>query len=195
MRKLSYRSYLLWPGLVMACTAHAPQEPALANSNPARSVSADATEASSNTVTRDGAPDFELYDLQGRALRLSEHRGRVVLIDFWATYCEPCLHAMPHLAELYERYRDEGFVVLGVSIDGPESIAQVRTETSRLQVPFPVLLDESSEVVSLYNPKTSAPYSVLVDRDGRILRRTEGYTQTRDGELEAQIQAALRGAR
>jgi peroxiredoxin len=139
-----------------------------------------------------GSPDFELPALDGSRVRLSEHRGKnVVLIDFWATFCEPCLLAMPHLDELYRKYRDRGFVVLGVSIDGSGSAAKVRGEVEKLGVSFPILLDQETQVVALYNPRTSAPYSVLIDREGRIVRRQEGYTTGDRDALEADIAAVI----
>ena len=84
-------------------------------------------------------PDFELEALSGDFVRLSDHLGKqVVLIDFWATFCHPCLAAMPHLEELYGKYKDRGLLILGVSIDGPDSVAQVRGEVARLGVSFPI---------------------------------------------------------
>jgi peroxiredoxin len=139
-----------------------------------------------------GSPDFELPALDGSRVRLSEHRGKnVVLLDFWATFCEPCLLAMPHLDELYRKYRERGFVVLGVSIDGSGSAAKVRGEVEKLGVSFPILLDQETQVVALYNPRTSAPYSVLIDREGRIVRRQEGYTTGDRDALEADIAAVV----
>lgn len=138
------------------------------------------------------SPDFELPALDGSRVRLSEHRGKnVVLLDFWATFCEPCLLAMPHLDELYKKYRDRGFVVLGVSIDGSGSAAKVRGEVEKLGVTFPILLDQETQVVALYNPRTSAPYSVLIDREGRIVKRREGYTTGDRAALEADIAAVV----
>jgi peroxiredoxin len=137
-------------------------------------------------------PDFELESLSGEPVRLADHLGKeVVLVDFWATFCEPCLASMPHLDELYRKYRDRGFAVLGVSIDGPESIAQVRSAVGKLGVTFPILLDQETRVVGLYNPKTSAPYSVLIGKDGRIRAKREGYTTGNAAALEADIVAAL----
>ena len=136
--------------------------------------------------------DFELDTLDGGSVRLSDYLGhKVVLIDFWATYCDPCLTAMPHLDELYRKYRDQGFVVLGVSIDGPDSVAQVKTEVAKMGISFPILLDQETRVVSLYNPRTSAPYSVLIGRDGRVLSKKEGYTTGDATALERDIRAAL----
>lgn len=138
-------------------------------------------------------PDFELDALDGSSVRLSHYVGtHVVLIDFWATFCDPCLVAMPHLEEIYQRHKDEKFVILGVSIDGPESLGQVRTQVQRTGVTFPILLDRESTVLSKYNPKSSAPFSVLIGRDGRILKKQEGYTTGSARELEAEIEQVLR---
>lgn len=137
-------------------------------------------------------PDFELSTLDGKTVRLSDHLGKdVVLIDFWATFCDPCLASMPHLDEVYKKHKDEGFVVLGVSIDGPESIAQVKSTVSKLGVSFPILLDQETRVVGLYNPKTSAPFSVLIGRDGSIIAKKEGYTTGDSTTVEKDVEAAL----
>jgi peroxiredoxin len=137
-------------------------------------------------------PDFELSTIDGKSERLSEHLGKeVVLLDFWATFCEPCLAGMPHLDALYRKHREQGFVILGISIDGPDSVAQVKTTVNKLGVSFPILLDQETRVVALYNPKTSAPYSVLIGRDGRILKNQEGYTTGNAGVLDRDVVNAL----
>lgn len=137
-------------------------------------------------------PDFQLDTIDGHTVRLGDHLGKdVVLIDFWATYCDPCLAAMPHLEALYQKYKDQGLVVLGVSIDGPDSVAQVKTEVAKLGVTFPILLDQETRVVALYNPKTSAPYSVLIGRDGRVVMKREGYTSGGAEELDHDLAEAL----
>jgi peroxiredoxin len=138
-------------------------------------------------------PDFELPRLDGGTERLSSHFGKdVVLIDFWATFCKPCLRAMPDLDALYRSRKERGFVVLGVSIDGPGSTADVQAEVSRLGVSFPILLDQESRAVALYNPRASAPYSVLIGRDGQVLVQREGYTTGSHEALEREIDSALR---
>lgn len=138
-------------------------------------------------------PDFELPRLEGGSERLSDHFGKdVVLIDFWATFCKPCLKAMPELEALYRARKQRGFVVLGVSIDGPGSTADVQAAVSRLGVSFPILLDQDSRAVSLYNPRASAPFSVLIGRDGRVLAQREGYTTGGHDDVERDIDAALR---
>lgn len=137
-------------------------------------------------------PDFELPRLGGGNERLSDHFGKdVVLIDFWATFCKPCLRSMPDLDALYRARKGRGFVVLGVSIDGPGSTAEVQAEISRLGVSFPILLDQESRAVSLYNPRASAPFSVLIGRDGRVLQKREGYTTGSHDSLTRDVDAAL----
>jgi peroxiredoxin len=138
------------------------------------------------------APDFELRSLDGGNVRLADHFGKdVVLIDFWATYCQPCLVALPHLDDLYRKYKGNGFVVLAVAIDEAALGSRVRVEAKKLRLSFPVLLDPETEVVARYNPRSTAPYSVLVGRDGVILSRREGYTVSERDALESQVRAAL----
>ncbi len=140
-------------------------------------------------------PDFELPTLDGGTLRLSDHLGKeVVLIDFWATFCKPCLHAMPELDALYRKHKTDGLLVLGVSIDAAAELDQVRSEVQRTGVSFPILLDQETRAVALYNPRTSAPYSVLIGRDGRILRKQEGYTTGDSSGVEGDVVQALKNA-
>lgn len=137
-------------------------------------------------------PDFELPRLDGGSERLSDHFGKhVVLIDFWATFCKPCLRSMPELEQLYRSRKERGFVVLGVSIDGPGSTAEVKAEVARLGVSFPILLDQESRAISLYNPRASAPFSVLLGRDGSVLTKREGYTTGSHEAVTRDIDAAL----
>jgi peroxiredoxin len=146
------------------------------------------------TAVRSNAapPDFELNALDGSSVRLSDYVGKhVILIDFWATYCDPCLRAMPSLDALYSKYKAQGLVVFGVAIDGPDSLAQVRADVQRLGVHFPILLDQDTRVVALYNPKTSAPFSVLIGKHGEVLLQKEGYTTGSSASLERDVAAAL----
>jgi len=159
------------------------------------SACAATSQSGSSTAPRAGAgtpPDFELSTLAGGHERLGDHLGkRVVLVDFWATFCEPCLLALPNLDALYRTRKDRGFVVLGVSIDEASNASRVRAEVSKLDLSFPILLDQDTRVIALYNPRATAPYSVLIGRDGRILRRQEGYTAGDRDALEKAIDQAL----
>jgi peroxiredoxin len=138
-----------------------------------------------------GAPDFALRDLGGQTVRLSDHRGKVVLVNFWATWCVPCAAELPHLERLYGKYRDQGFVVLAISMDGPETSANVDPHARRHGLSFPVLLDEETRVTGTYNPKRTAPFTVLIGRDGQVARTREGYHAGDEIAVEADIQALI----
>jgi peroxiredoxin len=138
------------------------------------------------------APDFTARDVEGRTFRLSDHLGKeVVLLDFWSTFCEPCKAEFPRLREMYAKDRARGLLVVGVAMDGPESVAEVPAFVKRYSVDFPVVLDEDSRIASLYDPKKSMPLSVLVARDGHIARVREGYNPGDDALIEADVLRAL----
>ena len=136
--------------------------------------------------------DFSLETVDGKTVSLSDYVGKnVIMLDFWATWCEPCLAAMPHLNEIYKEHKDEGFVLLSISMDGPDTVAEVRSYTQRHNLAFPVLLDQESRAVSLYNPKRSAPFSVLVAKDGTILHKRDGYQPGDEIAIEQEVVEAL----
>ena len=153
----------------------------------ASAASSAAPENAAETSTGAKAPDFTLRDTEGRDVRLSDFAGKVVLIDFWATWCEPCKAAMPHLQELYAKHADKGFVILGVSMDGPETMAYVGPTLSPYGITFPVLLDEETRVTQLLNPKRAAPMQIYIDRQGRIAGTRSGYNEGDDAFVEADV--------
>ena len=118
------------------------------------------------------APDFALKSSTGENLRLSEFRGDVVMINFWATWCGPCRQEMPLLDELHNRYERVGFNLLGVNIDDDSRRAMQMID--ELGVDFPVLFDDRKEVSELYDVETM-PVTVLVDREGTVRYVHLGY--------------------
>jgi peroxiredoxin len=138
------------------------------------------------------APDFTARDLDGKTFRLSDHLGKeVVLLDFWSTYCEPCRAEFPHLRALYDQNKALGLLVVAVSMDGPETVADLPAFVKRFELDFPVVLDDDSRIASLYNPKKSMPLSVLIDRTGRIGVVREGYNPGDEGLVAADVATAL----
>ena len=131
-----------------------------------------ASSLASSGLTGQPAPDFALKSSSGDNLRLSEHRGDVVMVNFWATWCGPCRQEMPLLDELYSRYQRVGFSLLGVNIDDNSSKAM--NMVSELGVSFPVLFDNRKEVSKLYDVD-AMPVTVIIDREGTVRYVHQGY--------------------
>lgn len=142
------------------------------------------------------AADFTLRTTTGETFTLSEHLGqKVIVLDFWATWCTPCMSAMPHLEQLSKQRKGEGLLVVGVAMDGPETVAQVAPMAASHGLTFPIVLDEESRAVSVYNPHRSAPYTVVIGRDGRIAHSREGYNPGDEKALEETVLKLLAPAK
>ena len=128
------------------------------------------------TVERTKAPlDFTLVDMNGTEVTLSDYVGDVILVDFWATWCAPCRIEIPGFIEMVETYADQGFSVLGISIDDPPDALQAYAADMGMN--YPVLIGDGREdVKDAYGPIIGFPTAVIVDRDGNICHRHIGYT-------------------
>ena len=135
------------------------------------------------------APDFALKSASGENMRLSEYRGDVVMINFWATWCGPCRQEMPLLDELYTRYQRVGFNLLGVNID--DDAAGAMRMIQELGVNFPVLFDSRKEVSKLYEVE-AMPTTVLLDREGRVRHVHHGYKPGYEEKYLEEIRSLLR---
>ncbi|MCB1842407.1 MAG: TlpA family protein disulfide reductase [Halioglobus sp.] len=148
-----------------------------------------AVSLASSSLTGQLAPDFALKSADGSNMRLSEHRGDVVMINFWATWCGPCRQEMPLLDELYTRYERVGFKLLGVNID--DDSRRAMEMVAELGVNFPVLFDESKDVSRLYQVE-AMPVTVLVDRSGTVRHVHHGYKPGYEQEYLTEIRGLLR---
>jgi peroxiredoxin len=135
------------------------------------------------------APDFTLKSREGVNIKLSELRGQVVMVNFWASWCGPCREEMPLLQQLYDRYQSLGFSLLGVNVD--EQKAAADKMLSDVPVNFPILYDEHSKVSKAYQVK-AMPSTFMVDRDGRIRYLHKGYKPGYEDEYQQQIRELLR---
>ena len=140
---------------------------------------------------RPPAANFELDNLSGDSIELSDFAGKVVVISFWATWCQPCLQELPHMDRFLTQYEDDGLVVLAITTDGPESQSEVRSLTRRNRWGFEVLTDLDGSVASVVNPRGTNPFTVFVDRQGRVASEHEGYSSGDEVQHEATIQALL----
>ncbi len=118
------------------------------------------------------APNFTLKSLAGSNFKLSETRGKVVLLNFWASWCGPCRKEMPLLNNLHNKYKSLGFTVLGVNVE--QKTSKARDFINSRPVDFPILLDSSNKVSKLYKV-VAMPSTVLIDRDGKMRYLHQGY--------------------
>ena len=138
-------------------------------------------------VTDEGtpAPAFQLKTFDGKAVSLADYRGKVVLLDFWATFCPPCVQALPELQALHAKHASRGFAVVGVTVDDRAPLVQ--KATSRAKVAYPIV-QATPEVWNAYKVN-SLPSLILVGRDGRIIKRYGGEADK--AAMLAEIERAL----
>lgn len=133
------------------------------------------------------APAFALAGVRGEMVQLSDYRGRVVILDFWATWCPPCREEIPHFIALQERYSEQGVTIIGVSVDqgGPQTVAAF-AET--LQINYPLAMADN-DILQAYGGIRGIPTTFVIDRQGRIVKKYVGYQDP--SVFERDIQALL----
>jgi cytochrome c biogenesis protein CcmG/thiol:disulfide interchange protein DsbE len=117
------------------------------------------------------APDFALTDLSGNLVSLSDLKGKVVFVNFWATWCPPCRQEIPDFVEFYKEYKDKGAVILGVSVD--KSPDKVRDFMDEYNINYPVVM-ATNQMVSDYKPGRYIPATIVIDTNGMIQDKKVG---------------------
>jgi thiol-disulfide isomerase/thioredoxin len=120
------------------------------------------------------APQFALNDLAGQKVELAALRGKVVLLDFWATWCAPCREEIPHFVEMQEKYRGQGLEIVGVSVD--DSVDPVRKFYQEYKMNYPVVMGDE-KLAGAYGGILGLPIAFLIDRDGKIVKKHIGQTE------------------
>lgn len=134
------------------------------------------------------APDFSFKTQYGKDFQLSKQKGKVVLVNFWATWCGPCRAEIPGFLQVYERYRDKGLEIVGVSLD--ENGWEVVTPfIKRYNITYPVVVDSRGVVARQYGKIDAIPTSFLIDKNGNIVDQHIGYLSKE--ELEKKIKSVL----
>jgi len=123
-------------------------------------------------IERHSAPDFVSENLRGGNTSLEDYRGKIVLLNFWATWCVPCRAEMPGMETIWQKYKEQGLVIAAVSVD-EGSRGRIETFSKILDLSFPILLDPESKVSDLYKV-SNMPTSFLIDRNGKIISRIVG---------------------
>jgi peroxiredoxin len=138
------------------------------------------------TFSRPSAtPVFSLMDLSGKQVSLEQYRGKYVLLNFWATWCPPCLEEMPSMDALYTQFRDRGFEVVAISSD-KEGAGIVQGFVDKLGVEFMILLDPDGSVSASYGAK-NLPVSFLLNRQGKVVAAAQGSRDWASSEAQSVI--------
>ena len=134
--------------------------------------------------------DFELSTIDGRKVKLSDLKGKVVMLNFWATWCKPCIQEMPLFAKIYEKYKERGFEILAITVDAMEDRPKVVSFAKEQKLNFPVLYDES--VAALYGVR-SYPTTFFIGKQGTVRYQNTGFSlQTADRDLEIVIEELMK---
>jgi len=137
------------------------------------------------------APSFTLQDLNGKMVSLSDFKGKVIVLDFWATWCPPCVKEIPHFIELYEQYKDRGFAMVGISLDS-QGVSVVKSFVRKYQVNYPILMTDG-RVDKAYGGIPSIPTTFVIDSAGNIRQKYIGYQEK--AVFETDIKALLAEAK
>ena len=143
---------------------------------------------SSTAPSRPKAPAMKLVDLEGKAVDWKRFEGKVVLVDFWATWCQPCRVSMPEMQKVHERWSKKGFSVVGISVDtqGP---ANVQRFVATRKLTYPIAIDDPDDSVAGRFGVYALPWAVLVDRKGQVVHQWVGAPPTE--ELEQRLATLL----
>jgi thiol-disulfide isomerase/thioredoxin len=135
--------------------------------------------------------NFTVSTIANNKIELSKlYTEGPLLVNFWALWCEPCKVEMRVLKNLYRKYKDEGFTILGINQDSPKSVSKVRSYISSQRINFPVALDPNSQYLQKLNGQ-SIPYSLLFNKGGEIVYKSVGYLPGDEVKLEKEIQKLL----
>ena len=120
-------------------------------------------------------PDFTVTDIDGKKLTLSDYKGKVVLLDFWATWCSPCRAEIPHFVEMQQKYGPQGFQVIGISMD--DDAKPVRDFYQQYKINYPVAVGDD-KLAESFGGVLGLPVNFVIDREGRIVGKYLGATET-----------------
>jgi thiol-disulfide isomerase/thioredoxin len=136
------------------------------------------------------APDFSDRDLEGNNVKLSEISDKVIVLDFWASWCIPCKKSMPHLADLYNKLKDVSLTIIGVNLDEDKNKINTFKESIGIEIPFTIINDKESKLPILYNVE-GMPTTIIIDKQGIIKFKETGFDNDIKEKLDKTIYELL----
>ena len=127
------------------------------------------------------APDFTYKSFNGQEISLSDYKGKVIILNFWATWCGPCIHEMPALEKLHQEYKDKGLQVIGLTVQSNSNL--IPKKITQTGVTYPILL-KAEDAVGLYGYFNTLPQTFIINRDGKIVKQIEGGRSYQQFEKE-----------
>jgi peroxiredoxin len=128
-----------------------------------------------SAATQTKAPNFTLRDINGDSYSLYEHQGEIIILNFWATWCGPCKTELPHLNAIDKAYSAQGVDVVVISVDAARETSKAKSYIKSRKYEFTALFDTDTSVVSQYNPSKAIPFTLIMDREMRIIHVHTGY--------------------
>lgn len=136
---------------------------------------------------------FNLEDIKSNAVSYDELKGeKLTVVDFWATWCKPCLQSIPHMISLQAEFKDQGVNFIGISVDGPRSVSKVSPLSESLRFNYPVLLDFNNDIMRQYNVN-NVPSLAIVNSKNKIVYFHEGYNAGDEKKLKSKLEELLKG--
>jgi len=136
-------------------------------------------------------PDFRLKNLDNKTVAYSQLKGKkLTVLDFWATWCKPCVRAIPKLVKLHEQYKAQGVEIIGINVDGTRNLSKVKPFSHSLNISYPVLLDVNNELMNKLKV-TAMPTLLIVDANDEIVFFHQGYRPGDEKTLEDEIKKLL----
>jgi peroxiredoxin len=120
------------------------------------------------------APDFTAKDLRGRKVSLSDYSGKVVFLNFWATWCPPCRDEIPGFVEVYKQYKDKGMEIIGISLDNRVGQESVLKFAEKYKINYPIIMG-TEKILKDYKPGPYIPTTIIIDQEGKMRHRHIGY--------------------